>query len=426
MSSSPDTSSSARAIYVPIWLLVMLTFCGTLAMHMFVPALPVAGRDLHASMGLMQSTISLYIVGLAVGQLIYGPISDAVGRRPVLMFGLTLYALAGFAAAFAPAVQALIAARVLQALGGCTGIVLARTIIRDTSASTDAIRRMALMNLITMIGPGVAPMLGVAIIGSVGWRYIFVLLALLGIVNALLTWRMLPETGRPSGHVHLRRLLRDYGATLRSPGFIGFAVGGSCATMAVYAIVVAAPFILVQQLQRPDREVGYLLFVLMLTMAVGNMTTSRLVGKVAIEKILIRANLLSLGAACLLVIVTLTELQSVWLVGACMGLFTMGIGMAGPGAVTKAISVNPRLTGTAAGLYGACQMLVGAIASALPAVGSNPAISCGVVLVTAGVIAQLCLRSALAQERRRKRRLAHGAVQGADAGAREPRGRGAD
>src|SRR5690606_33421661 len=181
-------------------------------------------------------------------------------------------------AAFAPQVYALIAARVLQALGGCAGIVVARVIIRDTSTSNTAIKRLALLNLITMIGPGIAPMLGVALTTSVGWRYIFALLTLLGVFNAVCVWRLLPETGRPSGSVHVGGLLRDYGRILRTPSFLGFAVGGSCATMVVYAMVVAAPFIVVQELHRPDREIGYLLLALMLAMAAGNILTTRMVG----------------------------------------------------------------------------------------------------------------------------------------------------
>ncbi len=117
----------------PLWLLALMTFSGTLAMHIFVPALPIAAEGLHAKPGTMQLTVSLYIVGLAVGQLFYGPLSDRFGRRPVLMGGLALYAAAGLAAALAPNALMLIAARLLQAFGGCAGLVLGRAIVRDTA-----------------------------------------------------------------------------------------------------------------------------------------------------------------------------------------------------------------------------------------------------------------------------------------------------
>src|SRR5450830_1152291 len=117
----------------PIWLLALITITGTLAMHMFVPGLPSAALDFHSSMPIMQMTISLYIFGLAVGQLIYGPLSDAYGRRPVLLIGLGIYTVAGVLAAVAPSVHFLIFTRLLQALGGAAGLVLGRAVVRDTT-----------------------------------------------------------------------------------------------------------------------------------------------------------------------------------------------------------------------------------------------------------------------------------------------------
>src|SRR5690349_4406796 len=123
-------ASQARAAPPPLWLLVLVTASGTMGMHVFVPALPEAGRELGAGNGVMQLTVSLYLVGLAAGQLVYGPVSDRFGRRPALFAGLALYAAAGAAAAAAPSVGLLIAARTLQALGGCAGLVLGRAIVR--------------------------------------------------------------------------------------------------------------------------------------------------------------------------------------------------------------------------------------------------------------------------------------------------------
>ena len=201
----------------PLWLLTLITFSGTLAMHIFVPALPEAARDLGASVGGMQMTVSVYILGLAVGQLAYGPLSDRFGRRPVLMAGLVLYALAGLAAAFAPDVHSLIVARLLQALGGCAGLVIGRAIVRDTALPQEAARRMAMMNLMVAIGPGAAPIVGGALASSLGWRSIFFALALLGIVNLLFSWRLLPESKAPASTAGSRRP----GAQLRPPA--GFA-----------------------------------------------------------------------------------------------------------------------------------------------------------------------------------------------------------
>ena len=117
----------------PMWLRVLFTISGTMAMHMFVTALPDAARSLGTTPGQMQMAISIYIIGLAAGQLCYGPLSDALGRRPMLITGLALYALGSVAAAFAPNLGTLLAARLLQALGGCAGLALGRAIVRDTT-----------------------------------------------------------------------------------------------------------------------------------------------------------------------------------------------------------------------------------------------------------------------------------------------------
>ena len=140
----------------PVWLLVMITISGTMAMHMFVPALPDAARDLGALLGPMQMTIGIYIIGLGAGQLFYGHISDSLGRRPMLLAGLGLYTVGSLAAAWAPNVHMLVGARLIQALGGCAGLALGRAIVRDSSGSEDTVRQLALMNLCRGTAPSVA------------------------------------------------------------------------------------------------------------------------------------------------------------------------------------------------------------------------------------------------------------------------------
>ena len=126
---NPNAVPAPRAAHAPLWLLALVTFSGTLAMHIFVPALPIAAASLGASVGAMQMTVSLYIFGLAVGQLVYGPLADRFGRRPVLLWGLGIYCVSGLAAALAPEVHSLIAARLFQAMGGCAGLVLGLSLI---------------------------------------------------------------------------------------------------------------------------------------------------------------------------------------------------------------------------------------------------------------------------------------------------------
>jgi DHA1 family bicyclomycin/chloramphenicol resistance-like MFS transporter len=376
--------------YVALWLLTVITFSGTLGMHIFVPALPHAADDLHASMAAMQMTVSLYIAGLAVGQLVYGPLSDRFGRRPVLIAGLVLYTVSGLAAAFAPEVYSLIAARLFQSLGGCTGLVIGRAMVRDTSESREmAGRRLALMNLMVLFGPGLAPLVGSILASTLGWRSIFLALAALGVVNLLLTWRLLPETGASGQSVDVKTLARHYRELLASPSFLGYSVAGGCATTSMYAFIAAAPFVFVHQLNRPAYEVGIYLGIVVSGIWVGTMVSSRLIMRVSIDRLAQRANLLNVGAAFGLLAAVVTGHLSAPLAIGCMFVLTVGAGLAAPAALTQAVSVNPHVIGSASGLYGFTQMAVGALCTALGGLGSDPALASALVLAGAAIVSQL-------------------------------------
>ena len=244
---------------VPLWLLGLLTFSGPVGMHIFVPALPAAAKDLHATPAALELTISLYILGLAVGQLLYGPASDRFGRRPALLVGLSIFTIASVAGLFAPDVHTLVVARFFQALGGCSGLVLARAIIRDTSQAHEAARRLALTNLLVTAGPAVAPLIGGGLSALWGWRTILMGLSALGVANFVLAWRILPETRPEALFVSASRYARDYVGLLRSRQFLGYAIGGACATTSLYAFIACAPFIFVDRLHVPAPASAFIL-----------------------------------------------------------------------------------------------------------------------------------------------------------------------
>jgi DHA1 family bicyclomycin/chloramphenicol resistance-like MFS transporter len=401
MTMTTDASPLRAALVrpAPLWLLALITFSGTLAMHVFVPALPLAARDLGASAGSLQLTISFYILGLAFGQLFYGPISDRFGRRPVLMVGLTLYTLASIAAALTPTAEALIAIRLLQALGGCAGLVLGRAIVRDGSGMADSARRLAAMNLIVILGPGVAPLIGTAVSETLGWRAIFIGLAAMGVANLLLTWRVLPETARPGAGVDFRSVLSGYRRLLRSPVFLGYAVGGGLATTPMYAFISAAPFIFTAELGRPAHEVGSYLAFVVAGIWLGNLGSSRLVGRVRVGNLLTGGSAISLLGALVLLASAASGHLSVAAVLAGATLFTFGAGVASAPALAEAMSVDPHLAGSASGFYGFIQMAIGAFATSLVGLGGTPALASGLVLTAAALGAQLCFALALRASR---------------------------
>ncbi len=376
----------------PLWLLALITLSGTFAMHAFVPALPIAAREFGAGIGEAQLTLSAYIIGLSVGQLTYGPVADRYGRRPVLFIGMAVYCLASLAAMAAPTIHVLVAIRFLQALGGCTGLVLGRAIVRDLSTGSDTARRLSLMNLMVMAGPGLSPLLGSLLTDLTGWRSIFAALSLLGLGNFVLIWRLLPETGGTGSH-DFRSILRSYGHLVRSRQFLGYAIGGSCATTSVYAFVSAAPFIFVEQLHRPHQEVGVYLMVNIVGAWLGSLVANRLIGRFPAERLMTAGNLLSCLCALVLLGFVASGSFGVAAIVVPMLFLTLGAGLTSPMAMSAALGVNPAVAASASGLYGALQMAVGAACATLSGIGGNPAVAVGVVLLSAGVLAQAAFAS---------------------------------
>ena len=390
-------SPASPLIKAPLWLLALVTIGGTLAMHMFIPALPDAAQHFGSSSAQMQQTITVYIVGMALGQLIYGPMSDALGRRPVLLTGLIIYTAASLAAALAPSANALIGARLLQALGGCAGLALGRAIARDTATPENAVGSLALLNLMMMVGPGISPSIGSGLDALFGWRAIFSALALMGLITALCVWRQLPETGRPTGQLNWRTIGSDYRSLLGSRSFLSFAVGGGSATTSIYGFIAAAPFIFIHQLHSSKAELGLYLGLIMVGMALGNVLARQLIRHRPLQQLILGGNLLSLGCVAVLLVLTLMQQLNVWLAVSLMTLFALGSGLASPAALTKALGIRPELTGSAAGVYGFIQMVVGGICTLAASLGQNPALSAFAVLCVAGVISQICFRYALRQ-----------------------------
>jgi DHA1 family bicyclomycin/chloramphenicol resistance-like MFS transporter len=346
-----------RGPRAPFALLVALTACGTLGMHMIIPALPAAAAALGVGAGTIQLTITLYLVGLAIGQLVYGPISDRCGRRPVLLAGLSLYTVAGFVAAAAPNAAALIVARVFQSLGGCSGLVLGRAIVRDAASADRAAGQLALLTLVMSAVPAIAPVIGGYATAYLGWRSSFFLLAAFGGIALLLTYLFLPETlGPRAGGRGAGAMFYSYVRLLRSRAFCGYAIGGACTTTSFYAFMSASPFILEQTLHRPPQEVGLYYLVLMAGVGLGGLSANRLAGRLATRTALRIANSLAIaGGAVFAMADAIGWLNVPSMVGPVV-LFMVGAGMASPFAIAGAVSVNPLAIGAASGLYGFVQM----------------------------------------------------------------------
>jgi DHA1 family bicyclomycin/chloramphenicol resistance-like MFS transporter len=390
------SGTRARHGAAPFPLLVAITACGTLGMHLIIPALPATARALAVSAGTIQLTITLYLVGLAIGQLAYGPVSDRFGRRPVLLAGLSLFTCAGAATALAPSASLLIVARIMQSLGGCAGLVLGRAMVRDAAEGDRAAAQLALLTLVMAMAPAGAPVLGGYTVAWFGWRAAFGLLALIGATTTLLAAWRLPETGRRSATGGAGAMVRASLRLLRSRAFRGYAVGGACTTTSFYAFMSASPFIFTNLLHQTPQRIGLYYMGLMVGLAAGGFSANRLAGRVAAARVLLGANLVSMAAACLFLLAWATGTLSVATVVGSIALFMMGAGIASPFALTAAISVNPNAIGAASGLYGCVQMSYGALCTVIVA-SLNPGsvLTVGAVLLGSTLVGRVALMTAI-------------------------------
>jgi DHA1 family bicyclomycin/chloramphenicol resistance-like MFS transporter len=341
----------------PFALLVAMTACGTLGMHIVIPALPATARALNISIGTVQLTITLYLIGLAIGQLLYGPVSDRFGRRPVLLAGLSLFTFAGVLTAIAPSPGLLIAARILQALGGCAGLVLGRAAVRDGATAERAAGQLALLTLVMSMVPAIAPAIGGYVTAFLHWRASYVLLAAIGGATLAGAVFLLPETNRnPVGGARIGSIFLGYARLLRSRAFCGYAIGGACSTTAFYGFMSASPFIFENELHRPTQEVGLYYLLLMGGVALGSLCANRVAGRLSNRSAMRIANLLAIAGAALFALADAVGWLTVPSVVGSVALFMVGAGMASPFALAGSVSVNPQAIGAASGMYGFVQM----------------------------------------------------------------------
>jgi DHA1 family bicyclomycin/chloramphenicol resistance-like MFS transporter len=385
----------------PFLLLVAMTACGTLGMHIIIPALPATARALGMSIGTSQLTITLYLIGLAIGQLLYGPVSDRFGRRPVLLTGLSLFTAASVVTAVAPTAAILIGARIMQSLGGCAGLVLGRAAVRDGASAEKAAGQLALLTLVMAMVPAIAPAIGGYLTAYIHWRASYVLLALFGATTLAACALMMPETlAEPSSA--RRSMVMVYVRLLRSPRFLGYAVGGACSTTAFYGFMSASPFIFEQQLHQPTQRVGLYYLVLMLGVAGGSLGANRVAGRVPVRAALRIANLLCILGAALFALADVAGVLSVATVVAPVCLFMVGAGMASPFALAGSVSVNPQAIGAASGLYGFVQMSYGMLCTVVVETWHPGAVyPVAAVLLGSALLGQAAMSMAVRAERRR-------------------------
>jgi DHA1 family bicyclomycin/chloramphenicol resistance-like MFS transporter len=350
----------------------------------YLPALPEVAAQLGSSASAIQLTLTAFLVGLAAGQLVIGPLSDGWGRRRLLLAGTVLCLVASVACAVAPTTGVLVVARFLQGFGGAAGVVLSRAVITDRTTGDRAVRLFSVMMAINGIAPVVAPLLGSSLLGVVGWRGIFLALALLALLMALGAAGAVPETLPAERRVRggLRRTGRDVRSAFGRRRYLGYTLAFALAFATMFAYISGSPFVLQETLGLSTGWYALAFGVNAAGLTAASLVGGRLVGRVGARR------LLAVGVAALLVLavaylVVVLAGAPRWPALVVLFLAVTSLGLVlGNGAALASAEVRD-IAGTGSALLGALQFGLGAVVS--PLVGSSPLVMAVVMVVASGL-----------------------------------------
>ncbi|MFI0910947.1 multidrug effflux MFS transporter [Streptomyces abikoensis] len=385
-----------RAGLVMTLVLGGLTALPPLSMDMYLPALPEVTSALGSPAATIQLTLTACLMGMALGQLIVGPMSDRWGRRRPLLVGMVVYVLATAACAVAPTTELLIGCRLAQGLAGAAGIVIARAVVRDMYDGVAMARFFSTLMLISGVAPVVAPLIGGQILRLTDWRGVFVVLTAIGVLLTLVVWRRLDETLPPARRQDggLGQALRTMRGLLADRVFTGYMLAGGFAFAALFAYISASPFV-VQDIYGASPQTFSLLFGLnsIGLVLVGQINGKVLVGRVSLDKTLaVGLAVITLAAGALL-LMTSGVLGEVGLVPVSAGLFVLmsAMGLAMPNTNAQALMRSRDAAGSASALLGTSTFLLGAIASPLVGIaGEHTAVPMALVQLGCALAAVVC------------------------------------
>ena len=333
-----------------------------MALTIHVQSVPAIARDLNASYTSAQLTVSLFLLTFATAQLFIGPLSDKIGRRPVILAGIVLMGIATLGATFAPSIELLIAARIVQAFGACATLVVPRAVVQDIYTGAEAARMMAAVAMIQSIAPLTAPIIGGVLDALFGWRAIFGFLAIvagtLGVwsVFALTETRPLEADGNA---VSWRDIFARYGRLLTSRVYVGYALAFAAGTSGFFGFLAVGPALFIGKLGIAPLVFSLLLALITLQFPAGNFVASRMATRVGIDRTLLWGA--GIGVVAAIALLLLSPVLAVWAIMAPLVVYGFSNGILFPNAMAGAAGVDRRIAGTAASFAGFGQLGIGAV-----------------------------------------------------------------
>ncbi|MCC4264240.1 Bcr/CflA family multidrug efflux MFS transporter [Oceanimonas baumannii] len=381
---------------LPLSLLLLLASLAgltPLAIDMYLPSLPTIADDLGVPVSQAQLTISVYLAGFALGQLFYGPLADAIGRKPVMLGGLTLFTLASLGCAFANSIETLMTFRLLQALGGAAGSVVLNALLRDMFERDMFARVMSMVILVMTLAPLVAPIIGGYLLLVGHWHSIFVLLAVIGALVSVALALRIPETLKPEHRQSFRiwPVLQNYSRVLRHRAALGYIGCGGLTTAAMFAFISGSPLVYIELYGVPPERYGLLFALNIVLMMVLTFANSRLVKHLGSDRLLKTGLTLAALAAVALLFCGVTGAGGLWGLVPAIMLLIAQISLVGANSMAGLLSHFPESAGTASALAGTVRFGLGALATF--AVNASHALSALPMAAVMSLCAWLALAS---------------------------------
>lgn len=345
-------------------ILGLLSAIGPFAIDMYLPALPAIGQSLGAEVGAVQWSLTAFFLALGVGQLLYGPVSDMLGRKPPLYFGLGLFTLASVGCALATDIDTLVALRFVQGLGAAAGMAIPRAVVRDLHTGTEAARLMSLLMLVFSVSPILAPLAGSALIAVTGWRGVFWAVALAATAGLALVFTTLSETRPASKRVQssLASALHAYGLLLRDRHYLGLVFIGGCAMSGFFVYLASSPFVLINHYGLTPTQYSLAFSVNAVAFIGASQLTGALGERFGLVRV-VKAAASASGAVMLVLLgYYLAGGDQLAVLIALYFIASAFMGLVIPTTSVLALEQHGAIAGTASALLGTLQMLTGAAA----------------------------------------------------------------
>ncbi len=372
-----------------ILILGSLAALGPLSIDMYLPAFPDMSRSFDASASLIQLSLTACMLGMALGQLIVGPLSDVRGRKRPLMFALLAYLLASLACAMAPTIEVLIALRFIQGAAGASGIVISRAIVRDLFDGPELTRFFAALSLVNGTAPILAPVIGGQLLRFGDWHFVFYLLAILSTMMLLAVALRLPETLPLERRVegNLTTTLKTFGRLLTDRVFIGYAFAQAFVMGAMFAYISGSPFVLQNIYGASPQQFSFLFGLNGIGIILAAQIAGRLAGRVDSER-LMRISLTIVASASILLFLALTLTDQLIFVMIPLFFVVSSVGLISTLGFTLAMQNYGATAGSASALLGLLPMLVGSLVSPLVGImGEQSAVPMGLIIMTLDCLA---------------------------------------